>query len=77
MANNVMTGVKPNGFVPVFHFHEIQNQFQKLKNGDYQMKFIRKQASSVIVRAGTLIYTGPFLWIGQGEPTMTGDFRFV
>jgi hypothetical protein len=48
-----MTGVKPNGFVPVFHFHQIQNQFQKLKNGDYQMKFIRKQASSVIVRAGT------------------------
>jgi hypothetical protein len=48
-----MAGVKPNGFIPVFHSHEIQNQFQKLKNGDYQTKFIKKQASLVIVRAGT------------------------
>ena len=55
-----MTGVKPNGFVPVFQFHEIQNQFQKLKNGDYQTKFIKKQASSEIVGAGTKPKLAPF-----------------
>ena len=48
-----MTGVKYIGVAPVFIFTKFINQFRKLKSRDSQIKFIRKQASSVIVGAGT------------------------
>jgi hypothetical protein len=49
-----MSGVKHIGFCQIFIFTKFTNQFRKLKSGDSQMKFITKQASSVIVGAGTL-----------------------
>ena len=49
-----MAGVKHAGFAPVFIFTKFTYQFRNLKIGDSQMKFIRKQASSVIVGGGTL-----------------------
>jgi len=37
----------------LFIFTKFTNHFRKLKSGDSQMKFIRKQAIAVIVGAGT------------------------
>jgi hypothetical protein len=48
-----------------FIFTKFKNQFQKLKNGDYQIKFIRKQASSVIVGARNIQFPQNADWIGE------------